>query len=121
VARYVLLEFDDNEEARQIVEALQDSGTMYVDELGMYVHAKVKGYFFKPTQFCECVPLEDKSVRGAKFGLWICIRCHKPKKGYWQHPKNLIEPEGLHSRDRALYLGVVEGMDKPHYRIKEGR
>lgn len=127
MARYVLLTFEDNKEADNFVEAVKEgmvfvgygdthAGYRYDDLKGV----SVMGTFFKPTQFCECpkpkvrpgqIPPEEKSVLGEKWGLRICIKCKKPKRGIMQHPKNLLYPELTDPRDktRKMYLGVREG------------
>lgn len=121
MARYVLLEFDDNEAAEVFVQTIQEQNKQptkldyeLLAKLVPALTARVRGFFFMPTQFCECPP-SDKSVKGAKWGLWIHRDCGKPKKGSWQHPKNLLDPEDIHPRARATYLGVVVGAPHVHY------
>jgi ribosomal protein L37AE/L43A len=103
MAKYVLLEFDDDAEAESFSNILiedttrNNSGSM-----------RVRGVFKKPTQFCSCVPMEKSSVRGAKWGWWICKKCGKPKPGAMHQPRNLLEPEGTPSHQRRLFLHVAE-------------
>jgi hypothetical protein len=118
MARYILLEVDDNEAAGDLVAALQrgpgnvflykkpdDSGEFRVAEFA----AKVRALFAKPTKFCDCVKADDNSVKGAKLGWWVHRKCGKPKHGVCQHPRNLLLPEGpTDPKNRDLYLGIWE-------------
>jgi len=100
MAKYVLLEFMDDTEADSFAAAIVDSGEAS--------SLTVRGIFKKPTQFCSCVPMEKTSVRGAKWGWWICKKCGKPKPGSMHQPRNLLEPEGTPSHQRRLFLHVAE-------------
>jgi ribosomal protein L37AE/L43A len=120
VARYILVEVDDNETAGDLVAALDGSDRVFFYKsppLGsggeftiQTLTAKVVGLFAKPVKFCECPNPGDKQVRGAKFGWWVHAACGKPMKGHCQHPNNLLEPEGYKPpRDeRWGYLGIWE-------------
>jgi len=76
MARLVVLQFDDNDEAEGFVT---DGGNGYHEQ-------KVVGLFAMPTQFCPqsgsggCQ--KNKRVqgwqRGRKFGWWVCSICKKP-------------------------------------------
>ena len=117
MARYILIEVDDNETAGDLVAALQADGEMHFyhkldgDEYKVKsVAAKVVGLFAKPTKFCTCPNPGDRSVKGAKFGWWVHADCGKPKAGGNQHPRNLLEPEGYKppAHERWGYLGIWE-------------
>lgn len=113
--KYVVLEFDSDDEADSFSEALNAVGYVLSasEKSSMWkVYPRVKGIFRKPSQFCECAKPGEKSVRGAKWGWWIHRDCGKPKRGQWQHPRNLLDPIDLPARERAMYLGVVEGGKK---------
>jgi len=101
MAKYVLLEFDDDADAESFAGTLQPSGTERES-------VRVRGIFKKPTQFCSCIPMEKSSVRGAKWGWWICAKCGKPKPGAMHQPRNLLEPEGTKAHQRRLFLHVAE-------------
>jgi len=100
MAKYVVVEFANDEEADAFAATLADAGAAS--------SLSVKGVFKKPTQFCTCPP-SDKSVRGKKYGWWVHKDCGKPKRGQWQHARNLLDPVDLHPRQRTIWLGVVEG------------
>jgi hypothetical protein len=126
MARYILIEVDDNEAAGDFIYALQnypdgiffhkkllggnvDHDEYKVEQLGS---ARVRGLMGKPSQFCECVNPGDKQVLGKKFGWYVHAECAKPLRGHAQHPRNLLDPEGMPSRERMFYLGIWEGVDK---------
>jgi hypothetical protein len=72
MARYVVLEFDDNDDANSFVEEmLQD-------------HEGVVGVYAKPTLFCPaggCSTGRIKSfVQGVNLGWWVCSNCKKPSR-----------------------------------------
>lgn len=119
MARYVLIEFDDNNEADNFVAMLRQAEGV-TDGEGKTSGLKVRAVYFKPTQFCEHKAIErgERTVKGEKWGLRICPLCYKPVRGHTQHPTNLLvdreEDKKLPIRDRAhakLYLGVREGID----------
>lgn len=122
MARYLLIEVDDNEMAGDLVAAIQDNpqGVFFYkkkdslpDDKESYQvveleGARVRALFGKPVNFCECPP-SDRSLRGQKFGWYVCADCGKAKKGACQHPRNLLDPIDMPIRDRDLYLGIWEG------------
>lgn len=86
MGRLVLLEFDDNAEAEEFIACVN------VKEWPRHQswhNATVLGVFIKPASLCECVPREDKSFRGAKFGLWACPKCRKVKSNSGQYLSDL--------------------------------
>jgi hypothetical protein len=115
MARYVLLEFDDNAEADNFVNMLNGGDfDGHPAEVMPGGTVRVRGVYFKPTLFCECPNPGDRSARGEKWGLWIHRDCGKPKRGNVQHPRNLTftEAEWQARTPRAktdLYIGVREG------------
>lgn len=110
MARYVLVEFDDNEEANNFVGMLRggdfDGRPAEVSPDGS---VRVVGMFFKPTQFCEC-PQGEQTARGKKYGLQV-HSCGKPIRGRWQHPRNLVKEDDKTLYEQGLYLGIVEPQD----------
>src|SRR3954452_19124131 len=106
MARYILLEVDDNAMAGDLVAALQDNpqGVFFYKHMASgdeeYVvtaleGARVRGLMAKPVKFCECKPV-GPVVMGAKLGWIVCTKCGKPYEGACQHPRNLLAPEGQH-------------------------
>lgn len=129
MARYVLVEFEENDDAEKFVEAINNGKVFYTTP-----HRKLEGefsvvqpngdttvraLFAKPTQFCQCSNPGDRSVRGAKFGWYVHAACGKPKQSSWQHPRNLLDPPDLPTRQRSCYLGIVEPAGSPHYAQRE--
>src|SRR5690348_2365887 len=75
MARYVVLSFDDNEEAERFTRDVQ-----------AYNQGTVEGIFAKPTLFCPgsgaggCAQGKRYRawVQGQKWGWWVCTVCHRP-------------------------------------------
>lgn len=107
MAKYVLVAFDNDEDADAFAEMVPKSGGP-LDHDNSGTRMFVRGIFKKPTQYCKCNPQSDKSVRGAKWGWWVCAKCAKPKQKHWQSPRNLLDKEGMKSREANLVLTVVE-------------
>lgn len=98
MGRYVLLEFDDNIAAEKFVEMLkaaQESGERDLDVTAGIIaaaHSAVLAVFTKPQGLCSCVTDLDNSVRGKKFGWWVCPNCKRPKNRAGQTLRNLLNP-----------------------------
>jgi hypothetical protein len=91
VAKYLLLQFDDDEAADKVVEGIQRTGGIAVhydvelfDEGNWeYQDCDVRGVFKKPTKFCDCLNVKKRGfTRGQKYGWWVCDQCKKPTKGW---------------------------------------
>lgn len=110
MAKYVLLQFDDDEEADEFVKGAQEVGyALSASEKSSMWKSFfiVVGVFKKPTLFCDCTGKDDKSARGTKWGWWLHKACGKPKRGMTHHPWNLLHPgEKLTNNP---YIGVREG------------
>jgi hypothetical protein len=98
VAKYVLLAFDNDEEADAFSGMLTTEGASMT----------VRGVFKKPTQFCACTDYNGKSVRGKKWGWWVHIKCGKPVEGHFHAPRNLLDEEDMPSKDRNVFLNIKE-------------
>lgn len=126
MSRYVLVEFDDNDDADSFLKEFEKGEVFWMHKDFIYkanvpMLTRIRGMFGKPTKFCDCpdvTPDADKSVQGAKWGWWLHRVCGKPKKGRWQHPKNMLDPE-TPTKFRELYLGIVEPAGIPHYKQEE--
>lgn len=76
MAMYVLLSFDDDDDAKAFVED-QLAGHSFRTEV-------VEGIYKKPTQFCDRTDTIHGSHRvigwtkGQKWGWWVCAICKKP-------------------------------------------
>lgn len=118
MARYVLVEFDDNTVAEEFVESLKINGGTYYRGADEHMHdvdpekARVRAFFAKPTQFCDCKPPSDRQPLSKNYQWRVCPKCNKPIRGQWQHPRNLLDPLGIDPRERYLYLGIIEGRAK---------
>jgi hypothetical protein len=84
MARYLVIEFQDNESAEKLMEQVHRasaSGALY----------RVVGLFIKPRNTCKCyrheasnyqrVKLGQTGIRyGQKYGWWVCSRCNRPRE-----------------------------------------
>lgn len=97
MARYLLIEFDNNEQAdalRAQIDAATRKGKAF----------RVVGLFARPGLNCRCsstraghverITKTAKPVRGTRFGFYVCPLCHKPRFGN-QHPTNMIAREEI--------------------------
>jgi hypothetical protein len=122
VARFVVVEIPDNEEADAFMKAVQagevlfgvPAGTTEVDgrqveeikwrginESGEW---KVPQVYAVPTKFCECPDYEGVSARSQKYGWWVHRKCSKPRGTALQHPYTLLEL-GVDPRHLRYYMG----------------
>lgn len=70
---YLLIEFDDDQDARDEVIYWQVDATI----------GSVVGIYRKPTQFCDCNVARKPPLgwsRGPKYHWWICTLCGRPSK-----------------------------------------
>lgn len=77
MARYVVLYFEDNEDAEQF--------STYVGEVTALVPA--------PTLFCQgCKGGKTQTgwFKGPKYGWWVCAKCGKPSRGWAQNYRAVI-------------------------------
>jgi hypothetical protein len=115
MAKYVLLQFDKDEDADAFVNILVQ------DEVSNPTKVTIRalGVYKKPTQFCACPDRLDpnaKSVVGKKFGWYVHAACGKPRANGWHGPKNLLRPDEHHGR-RRLNLMVVEPQPDSYERM----
>lgn len=90
MAKYVLLAFDNDDEADKFVEATQqrqgvlnDNDCPCYPEDGAHIKADVRGVYRKPTKFCSCTSYKHRGFRrGTKYGWWVCAQCGKPTIGW---------------------------------------
>lgn len=90
MAKYVLLQFDNDDEADKFVKETQEQRAVWTDNpdgLGgvnndgfLELACFVRGVWKKPTKFCECKGDMRKRAftRGRKYGWWVCNKCGKP-------------------------------------------
>jgi hypothetical protein len=105
MAVYVILQFDNEEEAKDYVTQAIHTGRVFNDDPGIYetVPVKVASVVKKPSVFCQCNALGTKRAgwtRGKSFGWWVCATCSKPSEAWastdtWSSVLglNLLPPE----------------------------
>jgi hypothetical protein len=75
VALLILLSVEDEQEALDIAEQWENKGLV--------------GIYKKPTMFCDGEHGGRKTevgfTKGQKYGWWVCAKCRKPKKRYWDN------------------------------------
>jgi hypothetical protein len=88
MAVYVVLSFEDDEEAKEFVTDVLRSGGPSKAGVDIWL-AKVRGVFKKPTKFCDPSDghragkkTEQAFTRGRRYGWWVCALCGKPTKAW---------------------------------------
>lgn len=111
MARYILVEVDDNATANRL--------RAQIDKAGEAKGMRVVGMFRKATQMCECPIRSEKSVLGSRFMWWLCPQCLKPKSGSHQTLRNMLDwdrlPRGI--RHYTIMLSVRWVWDKTTERV----
>lgn len=92
MARYVVLAFDNDDEADAFVSVCNETGIVgvFAHEMGRHVRhfaPIVRAVFQKPTKFCDCMSTGKNTkargfTRGKKYGWWVCSICKKPTIGW---------------------------------------
>jgi hypothetical protein len=112
MARFVVVEIPDNDEAEAFISAIKNSAVIYGRPVGDEVQYgpqqsewRVPQVYAVPTLFCEC----DKTYpegKSQKFGWYVCTGpgCSRPRKGSMQHPYNLVE-KNVPVTERVYYMG----------------
>lgn len=97
MARYLLVEVDENDRADKLREKLDAVPGL-----------RVIGLWFKPTKFCECEGPWENSIRGKKYGVYMCPECKLPRpQGPHQRPMNLLET-GVPETMQNVFLSIRE-------------
>jgi hypothetical protein len=120
MARYLVIEIEDNEVAGDLAQSIVDGGEIFFYRRAGNEYtvgttpAKVRGIFGKPSTFCECVTPAPQ-VKGGKLGWFVCPTCKRARRG-WQYPNNLLQapqPSRIeYCRKQMERLGFIEGLDK---------
>lgn len=82
MARYVLLEFEDNAKAKKFVERVNGS---YEAVESRANGIRARAVWAIPTKFCECTRGLRRSfpfTRGRKSGWWIHVECGRPTRAW---------------------------------------
>lgn len=96
MARYVLIEVDENATAERLCAQITNAGKPM----------RVVGIFSKPTKLCDCAVQSDTSVLGTRLGWRLCPECRRPKSGGSQTLWNMLDDEGTPSKYKELHIGV---------------
>lgn len=92
MAVYVVLAFEDEGEAKEMVQEIVKGGVVmvpgkYPDETLAMGDAKVYGVWKKPTKFCECISAGKRDggyARSKNYGWWVHAACGRPTKAWSQ-------------------------------------
>jgi hypothetical protein len=93
MGRYILLEFDDDDQAEKF-------GSKIIAAHARGARFSIIGIFQKPpTKRCECLnrstePKNTENRRHKKTGFWYCSRCKRVRPG-WQSPRNFLDDPAL--------------------------
>jgi len=113
MTQYILMRFEDDEVAQQIVDAQKMDADSKGDWDGVIV-----GQYKIPTLFCECstAKAQDPHNRGAKYGWFLCPDCAKPRRYHGQTPINILDPEveaqDPHYKDHVLHIYPEQNVGK---------
>lgn len=112
MGRYILLEVDDNAAAESILALLarkEDPEEFDPRTLSYLLgaHAEPIGVFSKPGALCKCTaPKPEQTIRGKKFGWWVCQVCKKPRHGAGHTLMNMLDDPATPGKHRELILCV---------------
>lgn len=142
MARFVVVQIPDNEEADAFVKAIENDNLIFgtvvgqievdgrmVDEVkydSPNSEWKVPQVYAVPTKFCDCPDYNGKSVKSSRYGWYVHAKCAKPRPTALQHPFNLVEMgqnggQWVDPRDRVYYMGFranLQGWRHPSERDK---
>lgn len=85
MAKYVLLQFDDDAEADRFLEGVEEGDVGIGDGITIaLLKFAVRGIWRKPTKFCECKTDMRRGGfrRGQKYGWWVHAKCGKPSRSW---------------------------------------
>lgn len=119
MAKYVLLSFDNDEDADILLRDAQEypDGRLLTPVQENDLPFKIVAVFKKPTQFCQCTPEERRGTvgtRGRKYGWYVCGRCKKPAANGSQVIYNLLEGD-IPAWERVVQLEVIARSSKHRF------
>lgn len=92
MARYVVLDFRDNEFAETFVKLVD--GSLSWEQLAAVsgAHAEVAAVFAKPTLFCTCgVDYTAKAFqKSSRFGWFVHLKCKRPTEKWGRNIKFVL-------------------------------
>lgn len=113
MARYVLIEVDNNDSAESLITRVSQIRGM-----------RVAGLFGVPITYCDCAQDDgyhgNDVVRGSKLGWWVHRKCRRARRGTHQL-ENLINPNQREYDRVTGYVNVVTSVsiaEVPHQNIK---
>lgn len=119
MARYVVVEFAENEDAEDFIRQLNEECSLRRKERLAHIK-RVVGVFVPPRKLCECPDWQstnygDKNAkhgveRGAKFGWWVCTRCNRPRRAGHQLNNQILASETFEGKDDKGYEMTVTGL-----------
>lgn len=107
MARYLLVQVDDNDRADALMKKLEPVAGM-----------RVIGLFGRPTKFCEDKShrdINERSTRGPRYGWWHCSTCGKAKQNMFHVLTNLLDPDEFNKaiEYRDMYFNIREPYEPP--------
>lgn len=85
MARYIVLEVDDDKVAEALVKKLAPLVSKGV---------RLAGLFARPTRWCKCPHPSgyhaNQVAQGSKYGWWVCLTCKRPRMGS-HNTRNLVD------------------------------
>lgn len=105
MARYLVVRCDSNDSADKLME-----------KFAPLSHVNVVALYVACTKFCECPSgtEEQKVIRSKKWGTSHCSICKLPfGHRLMQHPKNLLEEEGLHPYFNDIHFSIRMEVREP--------
>lgn len=119
MARYVVIEFQDNEDAESFIQQLDSDNSARRKEGEPFLR-RVVGIFVRPGKLCDCpdwqtINAGDKNAkhgveRGAKFGWWVCTRCNRPRRAGHQLNNQIVASETFEGKNDKGYEMTVTGL-----------
>ena len=106
MAKYVVIEFDNDEDADAYINEIKDAEESIMGMLSSHYGApqlaRIVGLYKKPTIFCECQGSRKPPMgwtRGKKYGWWICTECGKPSQQWSRALPSMMGVNLLHHKE----------------------
>jgi hypothetical protein len=126
MARFIMIQIDDNAAADRFVEAVEKGTVLYdpdkigesPSELGYELEAKVKAVFGVPTMFCECPDYRGVSAPSKTYRWMVHAKCGKPARGAYINPLDLTRKDWKAS-EQPFFLSMRADQRGYLYRKEE--
>lgn len=126
MAKYVLIAFDNDNEADQFVAAFGVRGSVFYQDLeGHFQNVEpdkdfVRGLWKKPTLMCECPSGPKRNyVRSKQRGWYICTDCKKTHRD-WAEGQHFYQSLGVNELPVSERAPEWRGQGKARHRFDEG-